>query len=530
MDTIKEFDILDEQVFNDIKEYVGNMNLKFENSLLYDGVEKKKLHDETKRKSIFCNITDNGLFDRFEKLIGKVNELVEGKKYTLVRNDVMYIKYKEGDFFESHTDFLTFKTNLFQEYTFILCLDAECVGGETVFTVNPFFKHKSPNSVQSGKSVMFRKDLFHEGSPITLGHKHILVVNLLEVDTETDGYVVFKAKDTPEGKIITVTKSKIRAFPSKFKTWLLEQPDRKIHFYEFNEGNHEVMEFITKILRRCHVTLEDYDKYKDFVSDCEIGVDKLIIDSDVSSVASFDSTTDYEWKGKDIIIFEDAEKTDYYLQNIVKPNGLKYIPFNLVFAEGQYGVTGDGGNSHEEGVNVLLQCVGELDYIIESIKPYIETYNRCSKVDCDDSKYLLDDYLDDDPVGHGSMLYEYNMNVFTGPSYLTNNVLNDYYSSRENIIKQYNKIKDTYNFKEDPENKLPYTLDENTGVMGFTEKQKEHIMKRWGSVLTGIKMKLPESVLSFPQIMYYDESRSLCNETYYGEYTFVQVTGLFRME
>lgn len=136
MDTIKEFDVLDEQVFNDIKEYVGNMNLKFENSLLYDGVEKKKLHDDTKRKSIFSNITDDGLFDRFEKLIGKVNELVEGKKYTLVRNDVMYIKYKEGDFFESHTDFLTFKTNLFQEYTFILCLDAECVGGETVFTVN----------------------------------------------------------------------------------------------------------------------------------------------------------------------------------------------------------------------------------------------------------------------------------------------------------------------------------------------------------------------------------------------------------
>ena len=77
MDTIKEFDNLNNVLFNQIKEYVSSLDLTFEHSLLYDSVAKEKLLDTNKRKSEFTLIKESQLFNLFDQLIQEVNNRVQ---------------------------------------------------------------------------------------------------------------------------------------------------------------------------------------------------------------------------------------------------------------------------------------------------------------------------------------------------------------------------------------------------------------------------------------------------------------------
>ena len=52
--------------------------------------------------------------------------------------DLTYLLYEEGGYFHAHEDYLSFTTNLVEEYTGLLVLEAspDLQGGETVLSVN----------------------------------------------------------------------------------------------------------------------------------------------------------------------------------------------------------------------------------------------------------------------------------------------------------------------------------------------------------------------------------------------------------
>ena len=58
-----------------------------------------------------------------------------------------------------------------EEYTGIMCVNADCEGGETIFHFNKSFKHISKQSITEKNTLLFRKDIRHEGNLIKNGFK-----------------------------------------------------------------------------------------------------------------------------------------------------------------------------------------------------------------------------------------------------------------------------------------------------------------------------------------------------------------------
>jgi hypothetical protein len=587
MDTIKEFDNLNQSTFNLIKEYVQSLDLHFEHSLLYDNTAKEKLLDAGKRKSEFALIKESKLFDMFDQLVQKVNTLVTDSCYQLVRNDVMYIKYKKDDFFEPHTDFLTYKTNLFQEHTMILCLDADCTGGETIFHINPHFKHKCSNTIEPGKSVIFRKDFYHEGSPIKSGHKHILVVNLLETKKESDGYLAIRFKDNTINPLIIPT-SNIFAFPNGLQKYVDKSSHDKIHIYE-SKYSYNQMKIIYDIMMRHHLSKEQYLEGITAINDFNINFENMIIDAEYISMGKItiddestdvvddldnklvdkstdssstdeestdkdttDESTDEESEktvkvnnfshtnsissGNEIILFHDKNELDFYYQTIIKPQKMDYIPFTILFAEGQSSID-DSGISDISGC--LMEILGEMEYIgdVSKLEPMNSSYNNrntydenkgCEKyyLDCDD----CDDYYDSD-FGHLTKQFSYDFKIFVGAKYFTNSELHDYLNETNTVTPgcNYENIKDDYDFENGEKHKF-FSIDKKSGRIGFNKKQLKYVRSYWTNVKSTIIDNLSNATVRFPQILSHDDSGSLCNESYYGEFTLVRVSGLFKIK
>ena len=111
-------------------------------------------------------------------MISKHNEKDEFYHWILVKNDITFIKYSKGGFFKTHQDYTTVTSNVMEEFTLILCIDAKCVGGETMLHFNDKSKYKSLSTTTPKHVLLFRKDIKHEGLQIIDRYKHILMMNL----------------------------------------------------------------------------------------------------------------------------------------------------------------------------------------------------------------------------------------------------------------------------------------------------------------------------------------------------------------
>ena len=190
MHSVKEFGIIDNEIINNIINIVNDDKSDFQKSLLYSTKTKTKFIDENERISKFKLLKDETLFDYFDQLLEKINQVDPQYNYSVVHNDITYIQYEKGGFFKKHSDYLSFTSNLIEEYTLILCTDAKCVGGETILHINPSFKHISKASITPKNCLLFRKDIVHEGNLIEDGYKHILTVNLVGTQKECDKIIV----------------------------------------------------------------------------------------------------------------------------------------------------------------------------------------------------------------------------------------------------------------------------------------------------------------------------------------------------
>lgn len=224
---LMEFPELDASVHAKIVDYVKKDQNELEDSLLYEVASESKIYDQDRRNSKFKLFTQPSLFQLVQVLVDKISKLNTVYNFTLVRNDLTYIQYTTGGFFKKHSDYLSLKSNIIQEFTMIICLDANCVGGETVFHINDYCKHASKSSVTPGHTLVFRKDLTHEGSPVIEGRKQILTANLWA--TMKDSKALLITFPEPETRTYTIPVNKILELPDTMLAGLVRFDEKPVY-------------------------------------------------------------------------------------------------------------------------------------------------------------------------------------------------------------------------------------------------------------------------------------------------------------
>ena len=246
--------------------------------------------------------------------------------------------------FKPHEDYLSLTTNMVEEYSGIMCVDANCEGGETIFHLNKKLKHISKSSITEKNTVLFRKDIRHEGNLIKNGFKEIITFNLWATPKNNDSVVIISFKDDKEnGHYYLIPYGHVMSFDNVIKNYIhfnsLE--GKNIIHYLSEYVNYDEFKIIYQIFMKSYTleeTLNNCDKIIDYFG---ISYENILVDfskekngfqkTKHSNIVSF---------GEDIIISDTPEKTKY-LTEIVKKMKLPYIPFKVVLAEGIYGYGGE---------------------------------------------------------------------------------------------------------------------------------------------------------------------------------------------
>jgi len=166
-----------------IKIVASNFYVKFRPSLVYNIAKAKNITytDLRKSKTSQINYFDNKtVFKQVEQLVDFINESYQ-TAFQLIPNDLDIISYTTGDYFGKHTDFIPIKTPYMTYYTLILCLDAECQGGQTKLYFTDGTSKSFSETTTTNSWLIFKNSMEHEGLAVNFGHKIILKVNLVHL-------------------------------------------------------------------------------------------------------------------------------------------------------------------------------------------------------------------------------------------------------------------------------------------------------------------------------------------------------------
>ncbi|GMH67682.1 hypothetical protein TL16_g04744 [Triparma laevis f. inornata] len=162
----------------------SNTTTPFLKSELYSAEKELKFVDELRSDSLYCTHESRELFSIIENDI-MATTIVTGKALHLYHNDMNEIEYKPGCYFSRHHDYLNLTSNVVTEYTLILSLNekgTEVTGGETLIYNGDDTLTSKVTTVRGG-GLLFRKDLEHEFNNLKIGTKHIVLLNLWDVDS-----------------------------------------------------------------------------------------------------------------------------------------------------------------------------------------------------------------------------------------------------------------------------------------------------------------------------------------------------------
>jgi len=278
-----------------------------------------------------------------EKYVAKLSDKDDFFNYYLVKNDATHIKYKKGDFFKPHEDYLSLKTNMVEEYTLLLCLQGDCKGGETVFHVNKYFTHASKSSITPKNCLIFRKDLTHEGAILKSGTKEILTLNLLAIPKNNDKTVVITFEN--DNRFYSIPMANILQYPKSLIALYLKSnklmDTQLVMFSSTHNITFEGFDVIYKFYQRSYLTSEECKKYKPFMKlyrvqlvDCLLTVPDSSLDSTGKKTKGSKKKQEYVFDEDIVLVSTEADVK--YLTQHVKDNLLSYVPFKVVFAEGTY--------------------------------------------------------------------------------------------------------------------------------------------------------------------------------------------------
>lgn len=381
MQSVREFECLDKNLFNCLVEGINKDNGELSESRIYLTEDQSLRVDPELRSSKYKTIENKELFDIVEKYLELINEKDKYYNFTLVRNNLTVIEYKEGDFFKDHSDFLSYTSNVITEFTMILCLDGDCEGGETALHINDNFTYKSEKSKTTGCSLIFRKDLHHEGCKVLKGHKKILTLNINGYEKTNGEIVVIKFKNS-DGQFI-IPKANILAIQSKLTN--LINDNSMIQIIELNDlpdnelfNSYTHFEVIYKILMNSYIDFDDFEKYKDVIEYYNIDICNILI----GTISPVDNSVKNVSFNDEIIIF-DNENIKTYFTNIVKLKSLPYIPVKILFVEGNHSY--GGGMEGDPTLHYKMQPIwcsaGDYNQILgyqklKVIKPRFELFNN----------------------------------------------------------------------------------------------------------------------------------------------------------
>lgn len=334
MNSVKEFGILDQDLSDNIENFVINNSSEMNDSKMYSTEKNELFIDKNIRSSKFRIINDEELFNMFENLINKINEKDKNSDFIIVRNNITHIKYESGDFFKEHEDYLSMTSNAIQEYTMIYCLNANCEGGETVLKINDFFTHESKASITKNNILIFRKDIRHEGKKLLSGIKEILTLNLWSISKINGRKVIINFQNSPG--IYVIPYENIMDQESLIKTTIEYNEEDNIYFTSIN-FKYEDFTIVYDILMKIYISISDWENYSDIIDYFGINIKNVLFSNKLSKLPK---VRPYNLGKDDIIILNTQEHTEY-LNLSIKDNFLQYLSFFVIFAEGQNSFVGN---------------------------------------------------------------------------------------------------------------------------------------------------------------------------------------------
>lgn len=370
MQFIQEFDNLCLDAYGKIKTMLDADTKPFKNSEVYDSRTEIKMENLEERVSQFRLFNDKSLFDQCDRIVTEINKVNDNIYFRLFRNDLTHIKYGTGEFFKPHQDYLSLTGNLVTEYTLILCIDADCEGGETVLHLNRHFKHKSTATITPGHCLLFRKDICHEGALVKSGKKEILSLNVwgLDKDKGTDEILIVTFPEStvsyeiPTKNILVLhIENSITAFLN-FKKDGLKEKNLIWHYTELNVKP-EDFECIYNVYMQNGMSTSELSASEHILEHFGIPYKYILINQEISNIqgAVIDKEEDNELdkeaqkpeepkqeqtkkvdyckiltgKSSQVIVCANKYKYARFLEQ-VKEHKLSYIPFRVVFGKDRY--------------------------------------------------------------------------------------------------------------------------------------------------------------------------------------------------
>ena len=98
--------------------------------------------------------------------------IIEQKQAVGLPRELRFYQYKPKQRFKMHKDGAWFEDGLQSELTFLVYLNDDCQGGETLFKTFSL-------SPKQGTAVLFKHDTWHEGAVVTAGRKYVLRSDVL---------------------------------------------------------------------------------------------------------------------------------------------------------------------------------------------------------------------------------------------------------------------------------------------------------------------------------------------------------------
>jgi hypothetical protein len=339
MQFVKEYKPIDLLLQKQIKNFVDQSNKPFEPSKIYRSDTDEKLVNTETRLSEFRLFIEKDLFSLCEQLINKISEQDKDMSYMLVKNDITHIKYNKNGYFKAHEDYLSLTTNIIEEYTLIICLRGDCIGGETILHFNDHFSYPSKATVTTDHLLLFRKDLKHEGALVQDGTKEILTMNLWGFPKkESDAIVIISFTNDTRTHVIPIHRI-MNNIDNILKAYIhfTSHNITKNMNYHITDYKWEEFGIIAQIYNGQAIPYEQYYVYQHIIDYYGFNWKDLLIknfhNNDIIEIC-IKPTND------DILICESISRYEEKLQNI-KDFKLPYIPFKILFAEGAMNFSDD---------------------------------------------------------------------------------------------------------------------------------------------------------------------------------------------
>ena len=174
----------------DLNTMINYEKLDFVVSQVHDTSTRQNMVKHDLRQSTRAVVNNKEVFEWIDNhVVSILNNTHKQNTFHLLRDELDVVKYEKGDFFLPHQDFVKFKCDHLKCCSLLICLYANCKGGETRLYLKEGVID-IPNTKTTGGCLMFRNEVIHEGVHVVNGTKVILKANLYMIPLSIKNYKI----------------------------------------------------------------------------------------------------------------------------------------------------------------------------------------------------------------------------------------------------------------------------------------------------------------------------------------------------